>query len=117
MSDAQTVRSWKDGPRTPWAVMGLAITTLGGILTAYLARPTVPADCASRGDMNALQKQVSDLDATQRTLTQTIARNADVAHNETTALTTEVRVLVNSLAVQGTRADPRAAPMGEFLRK
>lgn len=87
LSEAATVRTWRNGPRVPWAVVAVAITAIGGVTTAYVARP--PAlDCASRGDVNALDKRISDVAESQRKLTDTVSRNADQAHNDFTNLQT-----------------------------
>jgi len=113
--DDATVRSWRDGPRTPWAVMGLAITTFGGILTAYLMRPPVSLDCASRADMNAVQKQVSELEKTQSALVIAMGRNADVAHNETQGVVNRLDAIRDQLAIQG--RTPFAERVSDALKK
>jgi uncharacterized protein YoxC len=57
-----------------------------------------PVDCASKADLNAMDKHVSELSESVRDLSTTIARNADQAHNETNGLAVELRSYVNSHA-------------------
>ena len=116
VSEAQTVASWR-GVRMPAVVLTTAITAAASIVGTYLAthKADQPADCASRGDMNAVQKQVSDLADAQRTLTQTISHNADTAHNEVRDVSISLQSIRDALAIRQ-RFQPEDTPVSNALR-
>lgn len=87
------MRTFRDGPRVPWAIIAVLISTIGGVTTAYVTTRGNVADCATHGEVNALDKRLSDQGETIRTLTQTVGHNADQAHNDSEG----VRTLVLSL--------------------
>jgi hypothetical protein len=86
LSDAAVARTFRPGVR-PWvAVIGVAITAGASIISTYMLTHAAPSDCASKGDMNAAEKQLSDLASTVNNLMTTVGKNADAAHNETSEL-------------------------------
>lgn len=86
LSDADTAKTFRPGIR-PWvAIIGVAITAAASVVSTYMLTHATPADCASKGDMNAAQKSISDLTTTVNNLPAAMAKNADTAHNETSEL-------------------------------
>ncbi len=89
LSVEETARTFHTIRRSS-AVWVAVITACASIVTTYLVTHAAPANCASAGDMNAAQKSISELNANVTALGQTIAKNADHAHNETAELGSRV---------------------------
>jgi len=119
--DAEDARAFAGEVRVHYGPFRIGIPAAAvGAAACWIASrffsPNTPVDCASRGDMNAVQKQVSDLTEAQRALTQTIARNADIAHNETRDIAVRLDSLRDQLAVQG-RAPMFSERMSDALKR
>ena len=89
--DAADAREFGKTVHVQYGQVKVAIPSvvIGGAVVWLVTRffgPGVSADCASRGDMNALSKKVDEMSAAQYSLAATIAKNADTAHNETEGL-------------------------------
>ncbi len=90
LSEQATAKTFRPGVR-PWAaIIAVVISSAASIITTYMVTHATPTDCASKGDMNAAQKQLSDLSATLTSLTATVNKNADNAQNETAKLQSTV---------------------------
>lgn len=98
-SDADLAKAIRGGGVTiPTAVILALITALASVFGTYFTTHATPVDCASKSDVNALDKHVSELSAGVKDLTVTIARNADSAHNETQNIAVELHSYINSHA-------------------
>jgi outer membrane murein-binding lipoprotein Lpp len=82
LSDAQIAATFKPSVSVPWAVITVLITSMASVVGTYLATHSTPVDCASHGEVNALDKRVSDLNQTVSALTTTVNANADRSHND-----------------------------------
>jgi len=80
--------------------LALLVVVLLGVVIYLLTTRQATADCASKGDVNALQKDVSALKETVSKLPETMGKNADTAHNETS----ELRNAVNENAKRTDKA-------------
>jgi hypothetical protein len=100
VSDADTVRAFhshgKLGISIGSNVVVAAITAGLTWLASHHGEPAV--DCASKADLNAMDKHVSELSASVKDLTTSISRNADQAHNDTQNVATELHSYINSHA-------------------
>lgn len=80
--DAATVKSFTPGVRIPWVVVTTLVTALASIVGTYYSTHAAPVDCASKGDFNALDKRLSDVERGVSNLTVTVNSNADRDHND-----------------------------------
>lgn len=83
LSDKDVVATFRPGLRMPAVVAVALITSLGSVIGTYMLTHQTPADCASKADLHAIDTHVAQLAETVTTLTSTISRNADQAHNDT----------------------------------
>lgn len=91
-SDAQTVETFRPGMRMP-AVLAVAIvTSVASVVTTYMLTHATPADCASKGEVNALSVQVGTLSKDLSSLTTAVNSNANNLHNEIANLDTRLQV-------------------------
>ena len=110
LNNAQSVASWR-GVRMPAVVLTTAITCAASIVGTYLAthKADQPADCASRADMNAVQKQVEELTNTQRSMLATMGHNAEAAHAENVITNQSLQSLRDLLSLRPLEVRPDAA--------
>jgi len=96
--DAATVKAFHQHGRIGISIGVPAITAIVTAGLTWLAshHGEAPQDCASKGDLNALDKHVSDLGQSVRELQTTIGHNADQAHNDNANLATELHSYINS---------------------
>lgn len=96
-TDAEIERSFAPSVRVPWAIVGVLITAATSITGTYLTvHSTAPAD--THAEYQAIDKRVADVAASVDRLAASVARNADVAHNDTANLGTELHAYVNAHA-------------------
>lgn len=81
-SDAATVDAFRPGMRMPAVVAVALVTSIASIVTTYMLTHTNPADCASKGELHALDTKFDALANDVTKLGPAIGKNADVAHNE-----------------------------------
>ena len=100
LSDADTVRAFHNKGKLSVSIGANALVAVITAGLTWLAShgSGAPVDCASKADMNALDKHVSELGESVRDLQTTINRNADQARNDTAMVATELRSYVNSHA-------------------
>jgi hypothetical protein len=67
----------------PSAVLAAAVSAIA----TFYATHSTPVDCASRGDVNALDMKVSKQAEDLRNLTMLVNANAERAHNDITIMT------------------------------
>lgn len=89
-SDAQTVETFRPGMRLP-AVLAVAIvTSIASIVTTYMLTHADRTDCASKGELHALDTKFDTLVTSVTALGPTMATNAAFAHNELVELRAKV---------------------------
>jgi hypothetical protein len=81
LSDAQTAATFRPGVRIPWVIVSVLVTGLVSIICTYMSTHSAPPDCASSGDMHAVNQHVDELNRTVTALTQTVNANADRENN------------------------------------
>lgn len=89
-SDAQTVETFRPGMRMPAVLAVALVTSVASIVTTYMVTHATPADCASKGELHALDTKFDTLATTVTALGPTMATNAAFAHNELVELRAKV---------------------------
>ena len=74
----------------PWSVIVALIAAVASVAGGYLAGAHSAAPPSHAAELNALDKHVSELSAEVRDMAQTMARNADQAHNDVANVVTEL---------------------------
>jgi hypothetical protein len=98
LSEDQMARVYRPGMRVPWVVVTTLITALASVIGTYYATHATPVDCASKGDLNAVDKHVSELARSVDLLTVTMNRNADQASGEVRNLGTRLQSYIDNHA-------------------
>lgn len=96
-TDAELARSFAPSVRVPWVLVTTLITAIASVTGTYFAtHSTAPTD--THAEYHALDTRVADLAASVDRLAASVARNADVAHNDTAGLGIELHAYVNAHA-------------------
>lgn len=82
LSEAQTAATFRPGVRVPWVFVTTLITALASVVGTYYATHATPIDCASKGDVNALDLRIGKQAEDIRALTATVNANAQQSHND-----------------------------------